>query len=114
MAAVAKAPENGTLRQWIVTRPGPAGEVRAEVVGLPELHATAKSRDEAIERIRTLLQEWLAAGKLLSIDVPGANPLLNFPGHLDPNDPLEQEFVAELNRLRREDREQAVQEADRE
>jgi hypothetical protein len=38
---------------------------------------------------------------LMSSEVPRANPLLHFPGHLDPNDPLEQEFVEEMVALGR-------------
>jgi hypothetical protein len=37
-----------------------------------------------------------------------ANQLLHFPAHLDPNDPLEQEFLEELARRRREDLEQTA------
>jgi hypothetical protein len=33
------------------------------------------------------------------------NPLLQFSGHLDPNDPLEREFGKELARRRQEDTE---------
>jgi hypothetical protein len=40
---------------------------------------------------------------LMSDEGSSANPLLHFPGHLDPNDPVEQEFVEELARRRRED-----------
>jgi hypothetical protein len=43
----------------------------------------------------------------VTMDVPNVNPLLRFPGHLDPNDPLEKEFVEELARLHREDLERA-------
>jgi hypothetical protein len=39
-----------------------------------------------------------------------ANPLLNFGGHLDPNDPVEREFVEELARQRQSDLERTVQE----
>ena len=47
---------------------------------------------------------------LMGDEAPNANPLLNFHGHLDPNDPLEQEFVEELARLRREDLERTLRE----
>jgi hypothetical protein len=43
---------------------------------------------------------------LMSSEVPSSNPLLHFRGHLDPNDPLEQDFVEELARRRQEDLEQ--------
>jgi hypothetical protein len=49
---------------------------------------------------------------LLTIDE--SNPLLHFPGHLDPKDPLEQEFVQELTRRRRDDAEQSLREDDQE
>ena len=42
------------------------------------------------------------------------NPLLNFHGHLDPNDLLEQEFVEELARHTREDLERTLREDDQE
>ena len=45
---------------------------------------------------------------LLADEAPSSNPLLHFPGHLDPNDPVEQEFVEELARRRREDLEQTL------
>ena len=47
---------------------------------------------------------------LMADEVPSANPLLHFPGHLDPNDPLEREFVEELARRRREDLDQTLRE----
>jgi len=47
---------------------------------------------------------------LLGDEVPSANPLLHFHGHLDPNDPLAQEFMGELARRRREDLEQTLRE----
>jgi hypothetical protein len=45
---------------------------------------------------------------LLTGDVP--NPLLNFHGHLDPNDPAEKEFREELARIKREDLERTLRE----
>jgi hypothetical protein len=41
---------------------------------------------------------------------PGANPLLHFHGHLDPNDPSSIEFMEELARLKREDLERTLRE----
>ena len=45
---------------------------------------------------------------LLTGDVP--NPLLNFHGHLDPNDPSSIEFMEEMSRLKREDLERTLRE----
>jgi hypothetical protein len=47
---------------------------------------------------------------LMADEVRGTNPLLHFPGHLDPNDPVEHEFVEELARRRRQDLEQTLRE----
>jgi hypothetical protein len=94
---------NGAVRHWVIGRTEPSGQFTVQVVGVPELRATAATRAEAIEQIRTILSNWLASGQLMSIDVPCPNPLLHFAGHLDPNDPAEQEFVEELAQRRQED-----------
>lgn len=108
--SVANTPESGSVQQWIVGRPEPSGQFTVQVVGVPELRVTAATRAEAIEQIRALLADWLASGQLMSIEVPCRNPLLHFSGHLDPNDPLEQQFVEELARRHREDLEQTLRE----
>jgi len=48
--------------------------------------------------------------RLIADEVPSVNPLLHFSGHVDPNDPMEQEFVEELASRRREDLEQTMRE----
>jgi hypothetical protein len=101
---------NGSWQYWVIVEPEPRGQFTAQAVGIPELRATAGSREEALEQIRTLISEWLASGRMVSIQVPEGNPLLRFQGHFDPSDPLEQEFVAESDRLHREDLEQTLQE----
>jgi hypothetical protein len=107
-------PRNGSVQQWIVGYADSSGQFTVQVVGVPELRATAATRAQAIEQIRTMLAEWLASGQLMAIEVPCPNPLLHFGGHLDRHDPLEQEFVEELARRRREDREQTLREDGRE
>ena len=81
---------------------------------MPELCATAGTRAEAIEQIRAMVGEWLASGQLIAIEVSCPNPLLHFSGHIDPNDPMEKEFMEELARLRREDLERTLREDDQE
>ena len=105
---------NGSVQHWVVARPEPAGKFTAQVVGLPELVATAATREEAIEQIRALLRDWVATGRLVSVEVPVRNPLLEFTGHTDPNHPIEQEFLKELARLKQEDLEQTLREYDQE
>lgn len=103
--------ENGSVRQLVMGRLEPSGKFTAEAVGIPELRATAATQAEAIDQVRAMLGEWLASGKLVSIDVPLPNPLLQFRGHLDPNDPLEREFVEELRRQRQRDIEDTLRES---
>ena len=47
-------------------------------------------------------------------DEASLNPLLDFSEHLDPNDPLEKEFVEELARARQEDLEETIREDEQE
>jgi hypothetical protein len=77
------------------------------VIGLPEVQATAGSSEEAVREVKDRLQEWLLSGQLVPIELhPADSP------PLDPNDPLEQEFLKELERYRREDLERTLQEDD--
>ncbi len=105
---------NGMVRHWVVARSEPTGQVTAQVVGVPELSANAATRADAIEQLRAKIMDWMATGQLMSIEVPCPNPLLDFPGHLDPNDPIEQEFLEELRRRRRDDLDQTLAEDDQE
>ena len=110
--AIPSTNRNGAQQLWVIVRPQSAGLYKAEMVGLPEIHATGETREGALQQIRRVLAEWVASGQLVLVEVPPANSLLGFPGHLDPNDPLELAFVEELNRQRREDTEQALAEND--
>lgn len=104
--------DNGSWRQWLVVRPEDSGEFTAQMVGLPELRATAATREKALGGVRALIEDWVASGRLVSLEIAGDNPLLRFRGHLDPNDPLEQAFVEELARRRRQDLEDTLREDD--
>ena len=112
--SIARKTRKNQIRQWVVVRTDPGGQFTAQVMGVPELQSTGSTREQAIETIRTLISEWIASGQLVAIDVPKPNPLLHFTGHLDPNDPIEQEFVAELARLRHEDYERTIREDEQE
>jgi len=89
----------------VVVRPEPPGQYTAQVWGNPEIRATAGSEAEAVEQVKRLLADWLATAKWVRVDVPTpgyTHPALKFAGHADPNDPLEQEYLAEIARYRRE------------
>lgn len=104
--------DNGSYTQLIRIRAEPSGQFSAEVVGLPELRATAATRPEALENVSAQLRDWLASGDLFALPLAATNPLQKWFGHFNPNDPIEQEFQAELSRLRREDVERTVQEGE--
>jgi hypothetical protein len=99
-----------SLHHWIVVRPEPAGQFTAQVLGLPELAATAASRDEAIEQVRARILEWVAMGQLVPVEIPKEHPLVRFHGWADPNDPEEKVFLQELARLKAEDLERTLRE----
>jgi predicted RNase H-like HicB family nuclease len=108
------AQQNGTQPFWVVLRPEPEGQFTARVVGLPEIQATAPTKEEALQQVRAVLAEWVASGRLVSVDVPQGNPWRNLPGYIDPNDPGEQEYLEELARFRQEDLERTLREYDSE
>jgi predicted RNase H-like HicB family nuclease len=106
--------QNGSSQHWVVVHPEPSGQYSAQMVGLPELHTTAATREEALDQIRCRIEEWIDSGQLVRVETAGRNPLLNFLGHRDPNDPLEQQYLEELARMKREDLEQTLREYDQE
>lgn len=97
-------------------RPEPTGGFTVQVVGLPELTATAPTREEAIEQVRAKIAERLADGRLAVVTTYPAPtpeqpiPWLRLPPPRDPNDPAEKDFLEELARQRREDLERTLRE----
>jgi hypothetical protein len=103
--------DHESLYHWVVVRPDPAGQFTAQLLGLPELQATADRRDEAIEQLRARILEWIAAGQLVPLEVlPKEHPVLRFHGWIDPNDPGEKIYLEELARLKAEDLERTLRE----
>ena len=90
-----------SLHHWIVVRPEPAGQFTAQLLGLPELSATAASRDEAIAQVRARILEWLEEGRLALVETPKENPLLKWFGWAK-DDPDYDVFLAEMRRYREE------------
>ena len=82
--------------------PGPAGFFTARLVGLSELHATASTRDEAVEQLRALLREQVDAGSLLAVTVPQENPLMRWFGHAK-DDPDFAEYLDEIRKFREDE-----------
>jgi hypothetical protein len=99
-----------SLYHWIVVLPEPAGQFTARLLGLPELHAIAATREDAIEQVRARILEWIALGQLVPVELPKEHPLLRFHGWIDPNDPGEKIYLEELARLKAEDLERTLRE----
>ncbi len=89
------------------------GQFTAQVPGIPELSATAATREQAVEQLRRVVAEWVSSGRLvpLYIAAPTAPPK---PPGWAKDDPLEQEFLQELARLRQADLEQTLREYEQE
>ena len=104
---------NGAIQHLVTVRPEPAGQFTAQAAGLPDVCATATTREEALDRIQGMLQGLLASGELVPLEVQAANPLLNWVAS-DPNDPDEKAYLEELARDRQEDLEQTLRELDQE
>ena len=85
----------------IVTEDGPE-QFTAHPAGIPELRVTAPSRREAVEGLKLKLLEWIRDGRLTTVEVPEPDPRLQTGRRIDPNDPMEQEFIREIARGRRE------------
>jgi hypothetical protein len=104
----------------VLVRPEPAGGFTAQAVGLPELSATAATREEAVRRVQAQLAQWLADGRLAVVQAwpaPTAEqpiPWLRLPPPIDPNDPGQKIYLEELARRRQEDLERTLREYDQE
>ena len=99
-----------------IVRPEPPGQFTARVMGFSEIREVAPTEQEAIQRARAALAEWLAAARWVPVDVPAPqtwSPTAS-AGFADPNDPLEQDYLRDLERFREEDRERTFREYDEE
>src|SRR5258708_10033925 len=96
----------------IIVRQERDGRFTAEAVGIPEIRATDRSENEAVAIIRRMLNEWMARGRLSYVAVtpmlPNGETWERKP--VDPNDPWEQEYMAELALMKKEDLEQTLRE----
>ena len=107
-------PHIEAVPHWVRVRPAQDGRFTAQAVGLPDICATAATRAQAIQAVKSMLTGLVASGELESVDVPLGNPLLKWAGRADPNDPHEQEYVRELARSKQEDLEETLRELDKE
>ena len=59
-----------SLPCWIAKAQDAMGQFTAQIVGLPDLRATANSPEEAVQGVRKLVAEAVVSGRLAQISVP--------------------------------------------
>jgi predicted RNase H-like HicB family nuclease len=101
------------MKTFVIIRAEPSGQFTAQLPGIPELKATATTREEAIQALRSLLSQWLQAGQLVALDLPVENPWLEFAGWAK-DDPDRDMYLEELTRAKKEDLERTLREYDQE
>jgi hypothetical protein len=79
----------------------PDGRFTAGLLGAPDLQATAATPEEAVEQLRARLQEEVNMGRLVSIELPPRNPVMQFAGHAK-DDPEFEEYLEEIRTFREE------------
>jgi len=97
----------------IRVREEPDGQFTAELLGAPEIRATAATREAAIEQVRALLQYEVNGGSIVAIETPRRHPLMDRAGSMK-DDPTFDDFLEEIRKYREEvdRREGRVWEAD--
>lgn len=92
------------MKQLIAIIPHDLGGYKAQVVGIPDISAVADTEEQALERVRDQITEWLKSARLVTLEVSAAapdNPLLRFAGQAkdDPDFAL---YLEEIQRYRQE------------
>ena len=54
--ALSNTSRNGAIKHWILVRADSSGQHTAQAVGLPDVVATAGTREEALQRVRDMLE----------------------------------------------------------
>jgi hypothetical protein len=79
----------------------PDGRFTARLVGEHDLSATSATPEEAVEQLRTRLQEEVNWGRLFAIELPRRNPLMERFGYAK-DDPEFEEYLEEIRKFRQE------------
>ncbi len=101
------------MNQLVLVRNEPNGQFTGLLVGVPELRATGATREEVIQQVRRLLNEWIASGQLVPIEFPEENPWLKYAGWAK-DDPYEAAYLEELAKAKKEDLERTLKEYEQE
>jgi hypothetical protein len=101
MISIDIPPRHSPTSYLVEIRPESAGRFTAQLLCAVDLRATAATRDEAVEQLRTLIRERLDSGSLVWVEVPQENPLMRWFGHAK-DDPTFPEYLEEIRRFREE------------
>jgi hypothetical protein len=80
---------------------GQDGQVTAELVGAPDIQATAPTQEQAVERLRRVLQQQVNLGSLMAVEIPQQHPLARRAGYLK-DDPDFDLYLEEIRKFREE------------
>jgi hypothetical protein len=95
-------PSSTSVSSFLIeVRAEPAGRFTAQLIGAADLHATAATREEAMDELRALLRQRLDSGSLVWLEVPRENPLMRWFGHAK-DDPTFPEYLEEIRKFREE------------
>jgi len=83
----------------VIVRPEAGDRFVARPLGLPEIEASAPTEAEAVEEVKHKLDEWMRGAKIVEVNVPAANPWLDFAGSA-ADDPDWDEYQSEIRRYR--------------
>jgi hypothetical protein len=83
-------------------REEPEGQFTAEILGAPDIRATAATREQAIEQVRTLLQQQVNLGSIASIEIPRQHPIAKRAGYAK-DDPDFDLYLEEIRKFREEE-----------
>ncbi len=81
----------------VLVQPESQGFYSAQLVGLPDLRATAESSEAAVEQLRAMLQGCIDSGQLQVVDMRPGPPLMKWFGHAT-EDPDFADYLDELRR----------------
>jgi hypothetical protein len=77
------------------------GQFTAELLGAPDIQATAATREAAIEQVRARLQYEVNGGSIAAIETPRQNPLMKWAGYAK-DDPDFDIYLEEIRKFREE------------
>jgi hypothetical protein len=78
------------------------GQFTAELLGAPDIQATAATREAAIEQVRARLQYEVNMGSIAAIETPRRHPLMERAGWAK-DDPDFEDFLEEIRKNREEE-----------